>query len=117
MEGYSGPSNRKAGPESVERRTSRKASSIPVSHSTYVALAIEPVVLLPGPASHVPSRGLAIQPEPAPDELAAIAAVMAAAVHTADAQAQIELIPKWRQAARNYNDDYDGLRAARRARI
>lgn len=88
-----------------------------MSHSTYVALAIEPAVLLSRPATHVPNRAFAIQPEPAPDELAAIAAVLAAAVHTADAEAQIELVPKWRQAARNYNDEYDVLRTARRARI
>jgi hypothetical protein len=72
---------------------------------------------LPRPAPYVQNQLQAIQPEPDPDEMAAIAAVLAAAVHTADAQAQIELIPKWRQAARNYNDDYDALRAARRARI
>jgi hypothetical protein len=82
-----------------------------------VALAIEQAVLLPRPAPYAPNHLQAIQPEPDPDEMAAIAAVLAAAVHTADAQAQIELIPKWRQAARNYNDDYDALRAARRARI
>jgi hypothetical protein len=82
-----------------------------------VALATELAVLMPGPAPHVPLRVLTITPEPAPEELAAIAAVMAAAVTSADAQAQIESMPKWRRAARNYNDEYDALRAARRARV
>jgi hypothetical protein len=42
---------------------------------------------------------------------------MAAAVVTADVEAQAEPISPWRRAARNYNDEYDTLRAARRARI
>ena len=72
---------------------------------------------MPRVAPHVPTRVLTIQPEPTPEEIAAIAAVLAAAVTSADAEAQIESMPKWRRAARNYNDDYDALRAARRARI
>jgi hypothetical protein len=72
---------------------------------------------MPRLAPHVPKHVLTIQPEPTLEELAAIAAVMAAAVTSADAEAQIESIPKWRRAARNYNDDYDTLRAARRARV
>ncbi len=92
----------------------RKASGIPVSHSTYVALTSESAVLLPRQAPHVPIATLSIRPEPTPEEIAAIAAVMAAAVTTAEASAQIEPVPKWRGAARNYNDEYDVLRAARR---
>ena len=92
----------------------RKASGIPVSHSTSVALASERAVLLSGPAPNVPIPALSIRPEPTPEEIAAIAAVMAAAVTTAEVSAQIETLPKWRRAARNYNDEYDLLRAARR---
>jgi hypothetical protein len=83
----------------------------------YVALATEPAVLMPRPAPHVPKRVLTVHPEPTPEEIAAIAVVMAGAVRAADVEAQIESLPKWRRAARNYNDDYDSLRAARRARV
>jgi hypothetical protein len=82
-----------------------------------VALATEPAVLIPRPAPHVPKRALIVHPEPAPEEIAAIAVVLAGAVGAADVEARIESLPKWRRAARNYNDDYDSLRAARRTRV